>query len=110
MDGFGISAPPNVVVELLEKKLFNTCTVDIQAHYRLSRSQSLAENCHLGWVKQTVVGEGPLVNESLPLWPAFFPFFGRPSGPCFHFAVLTSLQVTLDRASEVGFLFRSANP
>jgi hypothetical protein len=64
----------------------------------------------LSLVKQSVVSEIPLVNESLSLWPAFFPFVVEFSAPGFHVTIFTGLQVTIELAIEVCFLFRSANP
>jgi hypothetical protein len=62
------------------------------------------------WVELSVVRELPLVNESLSLWPAFFPFVVEFRAPDFYFTIFTGLQVITELAIEVCFLFRSANP
>ena len=48
--------------------------------------------------------------QTLLLWPLFFPFFVEPITPDFHFAISTGVQVTIELAVEVCFLFRSTNP
>jgi hypothetical protein len=64
----------------------------------------------LSRVELSVVSEIPLFDESFPLWPTFFPFFVDFISPNLHFAIFTSLQVTLKLAIKVQFLFSSAVP
>jgi hypothetical protein len=61
-------------------------------------------------VKLGVVGEIPLVNEYLPLWPAFFPFFVEYRAPIFDFSIVPGLQVTLELSFEISFMLGSADP
>ena len=113
MHWFCICMPTNVVIQLLGKRLFNICIIVMWKKcifYHFSCSQSLAESCHLSRIKLSVVRELPLVNESLLLWPTFFPFFVEFSSPNLYFTIFLSLQVTLKLAIEIGFLFRGADP
>ena len=75
-----------------------------------SCSQSLAKSCHLSSIKLNVIRELSLINESLPLWPMFFPSFMEFSSPNLYFTIFLSLQVTLKLAIKIGFLFRGADP
>ena len=92
------------------KKLFNICIIVMWKKCIFSCSQSLAKSCHLSSIKLNVIRELSLINESLPLWPMFFPSFVEFSSPNLYFTIFLSLQVTLKLAIKIGFLFRGADP